>query len=257
MKKSGKNYLKTKKDNMSINNREDANKYYQMINGLVDDYLDKWKVRPSNLKRYLQPGSERFNRFLERNKLKDIKGASVILKDIIEDRDSMEKDGVITFESFKMFESEEFKIHSLKQSLYKGIEKSTSTQEKVLADYFDTNLGDIDIVDADKHIFKINDWNNQDVEVVIYSKEELEVIEGNMIDHLYTQLSKSKITLTDSISIELSDLVKEEVFENKMFDVFTQDFLVKTISDLLEGEYQKDKESLAPVNQGKYFIWVL
>ena len=55
---------------MSINNREDANRYYQVINGLVDDYLDKWKVRPSNLKRYLQPGSERFNKFLERIKHK-------------------------------------------------------------------------------------------------------------------------------------------------------------------------------------------
>ena len=104
---------------MSINTREDANRYYQVINGLVDDYIDKWKIRPSSLKRYLQPGSERFNKFLERNKLKDIKGAEVILKDIIEDRNHMESDGVITFESFKLFESEEFKIHSLKQSLYK------------------------------------------------------------------------------------------------------------------------------------------
>ena len=242
---------------MSINNKEDANRYYQVINGLVDDYLDKWKVRPSNLKRYLQPGSERFNKFLERNKLKDIKGADVILKDIIEDRDSMEQDGVITFESFKMFESEEFKIHSLKQSLYKGIEKATSSQEKVLADHFDTNLGDIDIIDADKHIFKINDWNNHDVEVVIYSKEDLEVIEGNMIDHLYTELSKSKITLTDNISIELKDLVKKEVFENKMFDIFTPEFLIKTISDLLDGKYQKEKDSVATVNQGKNFIWII
>ncbi len=242
---------------MSINNKEDANRYYQVINGLVDDYLDKWKVRPSNLKRYLQPGSERFNKFLERNKLKDIKGADVILKDIIEDRDSMEQDGVITFESFKMFESEEFKIHSLKQSLYKGIEKATSSQEKVLADHFDTNLGDIDIIDADKHIFKINDWNNNDVEVVIYSKEDLEVIEGNMIDHLYTELSKSKITLTDNISVELKDLVKEEAFENKMFDIFTPEFLIKTISDLLDGKYQKEKDSVSSVNQGKNFIWII
>ena len=77
---------------MSINTREDANKYYQMINDLVDEYTEKNKIRPSNLKRYLQPGSERFNRFLERNKLNDIKGASVILKDVIEDRENMEKD---------------------------------------------------------------------------------------------------------------------------------------------------------------------
>lgn len=242
---------------MSINNREDANKYYQIINDLVDEYTEKNKIRPSNLRRYLQPGSERFNRFLERNKLKDVKGASVILKDVIEDRESMEKDGVITFESFKMFESEEFKIHSLKQSLYKGIEKATQKMEKVLADHFDTNLGDIDIIDADKHLFKINNWNNHDVEVVIYSKEDLEVIEGNMIDHLYTELSKSKINLTNNISIELSDLVKEEVFENKMFDIFTPEFLIKTISDLLGGEYQKEKDSTAPVNQGKNFIWII
>ena len=39
---------------MAINNREDANRYYQIVNELVDDYLDKWKIRPSNLKRYLQ-----------------------------------------------------------------------------------------------------------------------------------------------------------------------------------------------------------
>jgi hypothetical protein len=242
---------------MSINNREDANRYYQVLNDLVDDYLDKWKIRPSSLKRYLQPGSERFNKFLERNKMKDIKGADIILKDIIEDRDSMEKDGVITFESFKMFESEEFKIHSLKQSLYKGIEKATSSQEKVLADHFDTNLGDIDIIDSDKHIFKINDWNNQDVEVVIYSKEDLEVIEGNMIDNLYNELSKSKINLTDNISIDLKELVKEEVFENKMFDIFTPEFLIKTISDLLEGKYQKEKDSMPPINKGKNFIWII
>jgi hypothetical protein len=235
---------------MSINSREDANKYYQMINDLVDEYTEKNKIRPSNLKRYLQPGSERFNKFLERNKLKDIKGASIILKDIIEDRDSMERDGVITFESFKMFESEEFKIRSMKQCLYKGIEKATQQMEKVLADHFDTNLGDIDIIDADKHIFKINDWNNYDAEVVIYSKEDLEVIEGNMVDHLYSELSKSKISLTDSISIELSDLVKKEAFESKMLDFFTKEFLIKTISDLLNGKLHEGKDSSS-------FIWVI
>ena len=88
---------------MSINNREDANKYYQMINDLVDEYTEKNKIRPSNLRRYLQPGSERFNRFLERNRLGDVKGADVILNDIIEDRFHMESDGVLTFENYKLF----------------------------------------------------------------------------------------------------------------------------------------------------------
>ena len=235
---------------MSINTREDANKYYQVINGLVDEYTEKHKFRPSNLKRYLQPGSERFNKFLERNKLKDIKGAAVILKDIIEDRESMEKDGVITFESFKMFESEEFKIHSMKQCLYKGIEKATQKMEKILADHFDTNLGDIDIVDADKHIFKINDWNNYDVEVVIYSKEEMDVILTNVIDHLYQELSKKKIELSQHISIDLSDLIKEEAFTSKIENILTGDIAKKLISDCLDNGFKFKDEF------NGYFIWI-
>jgi hypothetical protein len=235
---------------MSINNKEDANRYYQVINGLVDDYLDKWKVRPSNLKRYLQPGSERFNRFLERNKLKDIKGASIILKDIIEDRESMEKDGVITFESFKMFESEEFKIQSLKQCLYKGIEKATQKMEKVLADYFDTNLGDIDIVDSDKHIFKLNDWENSEWEVVIYSKEEMDVILTNVVEHMYEELSKKKIELSQHISIELYDLIKEDVFINKIQNILSDDMAKKLISDCLDNNFKFKDEF------NDYFIWI-
>ena len=189
---------------MSINNREDVNKYYQIINGLLDEYTEQHKIRPSNLKRYLQPGSERFSRFLEKNKMKDIKRADVILKDILDDREAMEKDGVITFESFKVFESSEFKIHSMKECLYKGIEKSTQKMEKVLADYFDTNLGHIDSVDSDKHIFKISDWEKQDCNVIIYSLEEINVIKYNMFDHLYDEISKSKFEIVTGVSIELS-----------------------------------------------------
>ena len=236
---------------MAINNREDANRYYQVINGLVDDYLDRWKIRPSSLKRYLQPGSERFNKFLERNKLKDVKGAEVILKDVIEDRYHMEKDGVITFESFKMFESEEFKIHSLKQCLYKGIEKSSISHEKIIADHFDTNLGDIDILDSDKHLFKINDWNGEDTKVVIYTKEEIEIIEKNMVDFLYDELSKKSIEIVNGIKVNLSDMIKSNVFEEQMSEMFGKDnLLLETISKCL-GDDVKFKDEF-----NGHFIWI-
>lgn len=234
---------------MSINNREDVNKYYQIINGLLDEYTEQHKIRPSNLKRYLQPGSERFSRFLEKNKMKDIKRADVILKDILDDREAMEKDGVITFESFKVFESSEFKIHSMKECLYKGIEKSTQKMEKVLADYFDTNLGHIDSVDSDKHIFKISDWKKQDCNVIIYSLEEINVIKYNMFDHLYDEISKSKFEIVTDISIELSRLIDKDIFESKLSDIFTEDKLIKTITDCL-GDYKFEKES------NDYFIWI-
>jgi hypothetical protein len=236
---------------MAINSREDANKYYQVINGLVDDYLDKWKIRPSNLKRYLQPGSERFNKFLERNKLKEIKGADVILKDIIEDRNHMESDGVITFENFKFFESDEFKISTLKECLYKGIDKATIEYEKVIADHFDTNLGDIDVVDSDKHLFKINDWQGEDVKVVIYNKEDIDIIKHNMINHLFLELTKKSIEIIDGLKVELSDMIKFEVFEDEMNNRFDkEEFLIKTINKCLGGDFKFKKEFK------EYYIWI-
>ena len=239
---------------MSINNREDANRYYQLVNELVDDYITNSKIRPSNLKRYLQPGSERFNKFLTRNNLKEVNGIDRVLADVIDDRVNMEVDGVLTFENFKYFESDEFKVSSLKQCLYKGIEKSDINMEKILADVFDTNLGSIDIIDADKHLFDINDWNGKNIEVLIYSLEELKVIEGNMLDHLYDELCKKDVKLTDNISVKLSDLVKRDIFEDKMYGIFkidennTPDFLIKLISDLCNMSYHKSFNG--------HFIWV-
>jgi hypothetical protein len=233
---------------MSIKSREDANKYYQIVNELVDEYMSKGKIRPSNLKRYLQPGSERFKKFLIRNKLNEITGIDRVLSDVIEDRANMESDGVLTFENFKFFESDEFKIASMKQCLYKGIEKADLNMEKVLADIFDTNLGSIDIVDSEKHCFKIED----EEEVFIYSKEDISVIGLNIIDHLYDELCKKEVVLADDISINLSDLVGKESFEKKMNDFFTEEFLLKLIGKLLDSEYYKEGES---VGKGNHFVW--
>ncbi len=233
---------------MSINSREDANKYYQTINTLVDDYIDRWKVRPSNLRRYLQPGSERFNKFLERNGLKDIKGADRVLRDIIEDRDHMEKDGVITFESFKIFESDEFKIASLRQCLYKGINKATNVHEKILADVFDTSLGHIDIIDSDRHIFKIDVWGKIN-DVVIYSKEELDLITENMLEYLYDEVKTKKVDLSGGIKIGLGNLITEESFKKEVKEnIFSISKPVNLVTQCLGYEFKSEFEN--------YFIWI-
>lgn len=234
---------------MSINNREDANNYYNKVNTLVDDYLEKWKIRPSNLKRYLKPGSDRFNKFLEKNKLKDIRGIDTILKDVIEDRDNMESDGVVTFESFKMLESDEFKFNSLKQCLYKGIEKADLNMEKFLADYYDTNLGSINVVDAGKHVFSIDDWEGQDKVVVVYSGEELGLIKLNIIDALYEEVCQSKVSLSNSIEIDLKGLVDHNSFVEGCKDKFSQEFFCSVISGLLGPDYKLEGSS------SEFTIW--
>jgi len=234
---------------MSINNREEANKYYQLVNELVDDYIDKWKIRPSNLKRYLKTGSERFNKFILRNNLSEVNGINKVISDVIDDRVSMETDGVMAFESFKYFESSEFKIESLKQTLYKGIEKSDINMEKALADYFDTNLGDIDILDSDKHLFKVSGWSDDDIKVVIYSNEDLELITDNIFEHLYEELTKKEVEITNNIKINLDKLIDKDKFNEQFSDIFDEKKVVETISDLLSAEY-KD-------NKGKYHIWII
>lgn len=227
---------------MSINNREDVNKYYQLINGLVDDYIDGHKIRPSRLSAYLKPGGQRFNKFLERNKLKDIKGAEVILKDIIEDREHMEKDGVITFESFNLLESVEYKISTLKQCLYKGIERADLNMEKALADYFDINLGAIDIVDSDKHKFKIEDWKNDDWYCVVYSKEEMSSIRLNLVDHFYDNVSEMEIELVDELKIKLNNLVNTEIFREKLEKILTDNKLKEIICKTLGEEWSFEQD---------------
>jgi hypothetical protein len=115
---------------MSISSREDANKYYQVVNKLVDEYMDTCKIRPVNHKKYLKEDSDKFRKFIERNGLKDVNGIKQVIKDVLEDRVHMETDGVLTFESFKVFESDEFKITSLVQCLYKGVGKTDIKAEK-------------------------------------------------------------------------------------------------------------------------------
>jgi hypothetical protein len=229
---------------MSIKSREDANKYYQIVNELVDEYMSKGKIRPSNLKRYLQPGSERFKKFLIRNKLNEITGIDRVLSDVIEDRANMESDGVLTFENFKFFESDEFKISSIKQCLYKGIEKADLNMEKILADVFDTNLGSIDVVDSDKHAFYIED---EMLDVVCFSLEDMKIIENNVVEFLYSELKKKEVELLGliqggNLSINLGDFISSNdavfnAFDEAIRKKLDDGELLTIIENLLSDDY--------------------
>ena len=133
---------------MSITSREDANKYYQVVNKLVDEYMDKWKIRPTNLKRYLKIGSDKFEKFIERNGLKDINGIKQVINDVINDRVHMEKDGVLTFERYKFFEIDEYK------SIQSKIKRYTEPKELELKQIIN-----------DDFIYIENFENNQNVSI--------------------------------------------------------------------------------------------
>jgi hypothetical protein len=237
---------------MSINSREDANKYYQVVNKLVDEYIDKWKIKPTNLKRYLKNGSDKFEKFIERNGLKDINGIKQVINDVIEDRVHMESDGVLTFERFKIFESDEFKITSIIQCLYKGIGKTDIKAEKFLADHFDANLSQIDIVDTDKHMFKISNWENEDLLVIVYNKDEFDIIKENIKEYLYEELLKQQIDLIVGVSLRLNTIVDKDKFDTDIESKLSDNLITDLINDSLEMNYTKfDFEKT-----DDYYLWI-
>lgn len=238
---------------MSIKSREEANHYYRLVNKMVDDFQSNLerlggKIKQYELKEILKTDGDNFKKLISRSELKDIPGIARILSDVIEDRFYMESDGVMTFESFRFLESEEFKISSMSQCLRRGIGRADINMEKKLADHFNANLGEIDIVDADRHIFKVSSWHGE-LQSIVFSADELEIIKSNITSHLYDELSTKKVELTGSISVELSDLINKDSFKYKMAKMLTEDFTVRLITDCQFGFYFEKKSD-------GYFIWV-
>lgn len=201
---------------MSITNRDEANQYFNKVNQLVDDYMMNGKIRPSMLKRYLKPGGENFNFFLKMNDLSEVNGIDRVLADVIEDRAGMERDGVLTFESFKTFESEEFRISSMRQCLYKGVESAGTDAEKAVADAFDTNLGHVNIVSAEAHVFSVEGWESREVKVIAYSKEEVRIVYENMVEFLYDEACSKTIELPGGVSMSLEGLIDRRSFSRNL-----------------------------------------
>lgn len=233
---------------MSIS-REELNNYYNKVNSLVDDYVEKWKIRPSQLKRYFKPGSENFNRLIERSGISNYNGAKQILIDVLDDRLAEEQDGVITFESFKLYESSEFKYSSVRECLYRGINRADITMEKSLADYFDTNLGDIDIVDAEKHIFSINDWQGDNLQVVVYSSDEVETILDNLVDFIFEELMQKKIEIISNISLNVSSLISDDSAKEEIRGKIDK-MKIDLITDIIGSGFNYETKS------GKFHLWV-
>lgn len=233
---------------MSIS-REELNNYYKEINSLVDEYVDKWKIRPSQLKRYFKPGSENFNRLIERSGISNYKGIKQILIDVLDDRLAEEQDGVITFEYFKLYESSEYKYSSVKECLYRGINRADITMEKSLADYFDTNLGDIDIIDSEKHVFSINDWQGDNLKVIIYSSDEVETIVDNLVDFILEDLVNKKIEIISNISINVSSLISGDSVKDEIRKKIDSE-KIRLITDIIGNDFRYKTKS------GNFHLWV-
>jgi hypothetical protein len=217
-----------------IKNREEANKYYKIVNDYIDGYVETHKIRPSKLKKYLGK-SQRLIKFLERAGLKDISNIKRVIDDVIDDRVAIERDTIKTFESF----SEgilEGNSTNLSDYIYTGIEPSSINHEKWLSNHFDVSLGHIDVIDSKKHIFKIEDFNSE-FKVCIFSPEEIEIIEENIKDFYYEKSSNKNLKFDNlGVNVELGDLIDKEKFISSLSNKLRSSGVSKILSDILNLE---------------------
>ena len=165
----------------------------------------------------------------------------------IKSRYVMEKDGILQFESYKLYESDTFRIKSMSEALLKGINKANIEHEKVIADYYDTNLSEINIISSEDHQFKVNVWNSYNF-VIIYSEEELSIIKENTKEFLYEEISNKTIDLNIDVTIKLLDLINKTNLEKQLDNILDENMVIKLITDY-RSIYKFEKK------YNNYYIW--
>lgn len=233
-----------------ISNREEANKYYKLVNNAINDFMGETKARPSEVHKYLTKNGVKF---LKRLELSDVEGIDSVLNDVLLHRRHMEDDKVITFESFSKLNESSINVGS-----------PSVEHEKVLADIFNTSLGHIDVLDPQLHLFKISDFG-KDVYAIIFNESEISKIKKDLIIKIKDEVTSKVMNISDvdGVSISpikfwLSDILDEskvlEVINSKIssdmvFNFIKSSLFKSTSLDFDLGRFDNFKE------YSGYFIW--
>jgi hypothetical protein len=230
-------------------NKDNINTYYKQVNDAVDNYLDGWKVKPSNLKKFLKPKSKGLKRFIENNKLTNVKGIERIIKDVVEDRHSMEVDGVLTYENFNKINESSRIIVSLYEDILSVVEKPKVPikYEKVIADKYNVSLGHVDEFDLNKHQYTV-DVHGDRFDVFILSEEDLSPIRQRIIEIIQREQSEVNLLIGSSdTELTISELLDLNKLENKI----TKEKTLNILDDLLVDREDYDSYDLFK----GFYIW--
>jgi len=233
-----------------ISNREEANKYYKLVNNAINDFMGETKARPSEVHKYLSKNGVKFLKKLE---LSDVEGIDSVLNDVLLHRRHMEDDKIITFESFSKLNESSINVGS-----------PSVEHEKILADVFNTSLGHIDVLDPQLHLFKISDFG-KDVYAIIFNESEINKIKESLKIGIKSEVSSKMVQITDvdGVSIDpikfwLSDILDDskvvEVINSKISSKMVFDFVKSSLFDTPSlnfdlGRFDNFKE------YSGYFIW--
>lgn len=231
--------------------KQNIDELYIKVNELIDNYFT-WKIRPSSLKKYLKAGSIGLNKFIQLNKLDVYENIQKIIDDVISDRYSLELDGVKKFENFETDSPEsktELEKSDVNKVLYTNIKESDIKYEKILADLYRVSLSSVIEEDLKKHIYNVEDRNTS--MVLIFSKEDMDIIRKNLVDYSYEYINTIDLRMESLfLKFSLKDKIDESKFKNKLTEESKDMKIEEWISDVVsveEFEFKKEYKG--------YFIW--
>jgi len=215
-----------------IDNTHDANKYYKLVNDFIDKYIVDWKIRPSRLASYLK-NSEKFEKFLIKNNLKEVWNINRIINDVIEDRTGLEHDGVLKFEKYNL----------LKENLI-SLGTANISYEKVLADYYNIGLSHISLKDKSLNLYEIEDFDTKKIAIIFSKKDFLENLEN-------IRFNIQKTVLLDyheiddlegynfSLDLRIGDVVDNKKLSSKLEEIVDKNFFISILKQTIYKKYNK------------------
>lgn len=236
-----------------ITNSSELSKYYSEVNKFIDEYIKLYKVTPSEIYRYI---NKNLSRFLNKFNLTDIENIERIVKDVIEHRKNMERDKIFKFEQFNT---------QLNESIIE-VGSVTIEHEKILADYFNTSLGHIDVIDPNLHLFEIKDFD-QSVKSIVFSNEEVKSISDKLIDRITDELSSMEVSLNsidgqsliNPFDFLLGSIVSESQLKSNIQSKLNGDKLIEVITTFIPSIVHVEYSSVCRfqgISNG-FYIWTL
>lgn len=218
-----------------ISNSEEANHYYKLINDSIDEYINTWKIKPSNLSKYLK--TSKFEKFLDKRGLSDVEGINRILTDVIEDRSHMESDGIMKFESF---------LKESKENIFSNLSPSFK-HEKALADFYNTSLGHIKLINGDEHTYLINDFGKH-IYAIVCSEYEFGLIGIKFENESFDKICKKYINDDDLIfDVNIKDIIDENKYRDLYKSKVSESDIIEQIEDKSGYKFKSKYKD--------YFIW--
>ena len=249
-----------KDEKIKISNSELADKYYSIVNSKIELYVKDHKIDPVKLKNYFR-NEKKMDSFLKSNNLDNVIGIKRVFNDVIDDYYSSHKDQILKFESFKTNEDMGF---------FK-VDNSNIEHEKVLADYYNTSVGYVEVINKEDHSYKVTDLGEIKY-AIIYSHDELHQFKDRLIPNLIRNSKdenlelisinsglKSEKSLKCNIQISLSEILSEDLLKNKLNSILTVGKIIQILTNL-SNDYdilKNGKKYVFIEEYKKYYIWEL